>query len=313
MFKKYLPILLSLVVVIAIGFVIVQKKSTQKNLKVVDEPFNIGSFTKQKPCIRHPQFLSRLNVTQPITIDLSQQQFKGLAFLYGKNFSKVIHPRAWETFEHFSTYALDKEGNVFLAPMPFISIHPTTFNLQKNIYKLDSLTGKISIFMHFDEVLPSASNPYGIISLVYDCDDETLWVSAIDKSNYREQKGTIYHIDIKHKRVLQRVENIDALTLTLLKTKTDKFLLFGSARKNLLYAFKIKKQKIFKNLKIKLLELPSANERIRKIKIKKANHLELQTIPFSYTLIAETSNKNERKEYSVEWDNQLFQFKFLNK
>lgn len=310
MFKKYLPILISLLIVALVAFLVFINKSKEPILKQKE---SIGGFKKQSSCARHPQFLSTLNVTHPITIDLSQQQFKGLAFLYGKNFSQVIHPKSWENFEHFSTYALDKQGNVFLAPMPFISIKPTTFNLQKNIYKLDSLTGRISIFIHFDEVLPSASNPYGIVSLVYDCTDETLWVSAIDESNYREEKGVIYHVDIKSKEILQKVEGTDALTLRLLKSKNGKFLLAGSARKNALYAFKIEQQKIVKDSKIKLLELPSANERIRKIKIKKENILELQTIPFSYTLVAETSDKKERKEYEVEWDDKGSQFRVMLK
>lgn len=37
---------------------------------------------------------------------------------------------------------------------------------------------------------------------------------------------------------------------------------------------------------IKLLGLLSATEHIRKIKIKRLNHLELQTAPFSHALIA---------------------------
>lgn len=307
--KKYLPIIASLLVVLAVALIVINKKNRHLNEVTVEKVFNIGNFNKVRSCARHPEFLKGLGVTQPILIDLSQQRFKGLAFLWGKNFSKVIHPKAWERFEHFSTYTLDEQGNAFLAPMPFISIHPTTFNLQKNIYKLDSKTGKIEIFMHFDDVHPSASNPYGIISLVYDCDDKTLWVSAIDESDYRAEKGVIYHIDIKTKRVLQRIEGLDALTLTLLRSEHGKYLLAGSARKNALYAYKILDSKIV-SLAVKLLELPSANEHIRKIKVRGKNILELQTIPFSYTLIAETSNNQDRNHYKVKWNQKLLEWKW---
>jgi hypothetical protein len=299
--KKYLPIIASLLVVAGVAFVVINKKNSQRTESKIEEKFTIGNFNKQRSCAKHPEFLKQLKVTQPITIDLSQQQFKGLAFLYGQNFSKVIHPKVWETFEHFSTYSLDEVGNVYLAPMPFISIKPTTFNLQKNIYKLDSKTGKLEIFMNFDDVHPSASNPYGIISLVYDCDDQTLWVSAIDESDYREQKGVIYHVDVKTKSILQRVEGFDALTITLLKSEKGKFLLAGSARDNALYAYDIENFKLSKNRK-KILELLTVGEYIRKIKVRGQNLLELQTIPFSYTLIAETSENNERNYYSAKWD-----------
>ncbi len=300
--KRYLPIIISLLVVLAVAFVVINKKNNQTTKHKTEEKFTIGNFNKQKSCARHPEFLKQLKVTQPITIDLSQQQFKGLAFLWGKNFSKVIHPKAWETYEHFSTYALDEVGNVYLAPMPFISIKPTTFNLQKNIYKLDSKTGKLDIWMNFDDVHPSASNPYGIISLVYDCDDQTLWVSAIDESDYREQKGVVYHVDVKTKKILQRVEGFDALTITLLRSEKGKFLLAGSARENALYAYGVENGVLSKKVN-KLLELPSAQEHIRKIKVRGQNLLELQTIPFSYTLIAQTSaNNRERNHYDAKWD-----------
>ena len=311
MLKKYLPIILSLIIVAGVSFVVVNKKNSKESLPV-EKKMSIGTFNKSKSCAVHPKFLKALKVTHPVTIDLSQQQFTGLAFLWGKDFSKVIHPKQWETFEHFSTYALDEQGNAYLAPMPFISIKPTTFNLQKNIYKLDSTTGKISIFMNFDDVHPSANNPYGIISLVYDCDDKTLWVSAIDESDYRAQKGVIYHVDIETKRVLQKVEGLDALTITLLKSEKGKFLLAGSARENALYAYGIEDAKLLEPA-FKLLELPSANEHVRKIKVMGENLLELQSIPFSYTLIAQTSAQVQRNYYDVQWDDVLSNWKVTSK
>lgn len=302
--KKYLPIVIALAVVAIVTTMVVNKKTRKQTEPIIEKQLILGNFTTQKSCSSYPHFLEQLQVKPPITIDLSQQQFVGLAFRWGENFSKVVHPKEWETFEHFSTYALDEQGNAFLAPMPFISIKPTTFNLQKNIYMLDSLTGKISIFMHFDEVHPSANNPYGIISLVYDCDDKTLWVSAIDETNYKEQKGVIYHIDVATKSILQRIEGVDALTLALLKSEKGKFLLAGSAKENALYALRIEHEKIVSKAQ-KILELPQANEHIRKIKVLANNELELQTIPFSYTLIAQTSEKNPRMHYRAKWDEVL--------
>jgi len=299
--KKYLPIIASLLVVGGVAFVVISKKNSHTTEPKIEKKFMVKVFNKQKSCARQPKFLTELNVTPPITIDLSQQSYKGLAFLWGKNLSNVIHPKAWETYEHFSTYALDQQGNAYLAPMPFISIKPTTFNLQKNIYKLDSSTGKLSIFMQLDDVNPSANNPYGIISLVYDCNNNSLWVSAIDESDYKKEKGVIYNIDVQSKRILQKIEGVDALTLSLLTSDNGKYLLFGSARDNALYAYKINNDRV-ESMAIKLLDLPNANEHIRKIKIKGKNLLELQTIPFSYTLIAETSSLEERNYYKVEWN-----------
>ncbi|CAA6803403.1 MAG: Unknown protein [uncultured Sulfurovum sp.] len=271
-----------------------KEKSRVSSLSLVE---NIGKFQKLRSCARHPNFLNKLKIPQPIAIDLSQQQHKGLAFLYGQGLSQALHLKTWEKFDHFSTYALDPKGTMYLTPMPYISIKEQTFEFQKNIYKLDTNSGNLSVWMTLDEVKAGSNNPYGVIALVYDCTDDTLWVSAIDKTDYRTNRGVIYHIDIKSKKILQRVKGVDALSLALIKSAKGKQLLFGGARENFLYSLDTKTLKVSK-----LFELPNVHEHIRKIKVRSENVLELQTIPFSYSLIAQTSQGEDRKYYQLKWD-----------
>jgi len=299
--RKYLPVILTLIVITVTAYFVVSKKNErEKSIEIVKEERGIGTFSMQKKCAIPPLFLKERNIFQPVMIDLSQKRFKGIAFLYGKNFEKVLHPKQWEQYEHFSTYTVDKQGNIYLVPVPLISIHSTTFNLQKKIYKLDSRTGKLSIFMHLDDVHPSANNPYGVNAITFDCDDASLWIATIDESNYQSQKGVIYHINLKNKEILQRFEGVDVLSMSLIKSDKGKFLLIGSARDNGLYAYPILDNKL-KSSPIKLLDLPNVNEHIRKIKVTGTNLLELQSIPFSYTLITQTAKK-DRLIYKVVWE-----------
>jgi hypothetical protein len=60
----------------------------------------------------------------------------------------------------------------------------------------------------------------------------------------------------------------------------------------------------------KMLSLPSSNEHIRKIKIKNDQTLELQAIPFSYTLVAE-SGKKDREVYEATYDTSLLMWKAI--
>jgi hypothetical protein len=248
-----------------------------------------------------------------VVIDLSQKRHKGIALLYGKGFEKVLHPKQWEQYEHFSTYALDRAGNIYLIPTPFISIHPTTFSLQKKLFRLSTLTGRVEIFMDLDDVHPAPNNPYGLNAIAYDCDDSTLWVASIDESDYQHQRGTIYHINPATKEILQRVEGFDALTLAIVHTRRGKFLLAGSARNNGLYAYEIK-QGILNASAVKLLDLPDPNEHIRKIKVSGENSLVLQSIPFSYSLIARSA-KQDRTHFNARWlpDRSMWQIKKLSK
>ncbi len=298
---KYLTVVVSLVIVLATLYYV--NKLKEKELAVtVQKVENLGNFKRQKSCAKHPNFLNKLKIPQPIAIDLSQKQHKGLAFLYGKGLSKFLHLEAWEKFDYFSTYALSPKGDMFLTPMPFISVKKNTFEFQKNIYKLDSNSGKLSIWMTLDEVKAGGNNPFGVIALAYDCDDNSLWVSAIDETDYEHNRGVIYHIDVASKKILQKLEGIDALSLKLIKSEKGKFLLLGNARESALNALEIKKHKLSSEL-LTLVTLTDNAEHIRKIKIRGKNLLELQTIPFSYTLIAQTSGGEDRKLYNLEWNN----------
>lgn len=305
--KKYLTIIVSIFIVFLSSWYV---KILKEHTRVTDvhQVQNIGNFSKQHSCARHPNFLQKLKIPQPIAIDLSQKQHKGLAFLYGKNLSKFVHLKTWKKFDYFSTYALDPKGNMYLSPMPFISVNQNTFEFQKNIYKLDTNSGKLSIWMTLDEVKAGGNNPFGVIALAYDCDDHTLWVSAIDETSYDVSRGIIYHIDIKLKKILERVDGVDALSLTLVKSDKGKQLLFGGARENTLYTLDTKTLKV-----TKLFELSNSDEHIRKIKVRGQNLLELQTIPFSYTLIAETSGGTNRNYYGLKWDDRNASWSLLLK
>ena len=304
--KRYLPIVIAIFIV-SIGALWAVNEKNSRKIKE-EKTFDIGTFNRTRGCARHPKFLAKLRVPQPIAIDLSQQNYKGLAFLYGRGLHRAVHLKTWERFDYFSTYALDPKGNMYLTPMPFVSVKAKTFEFQKNIYFLDTNSGNLSVWLSLGEVKATPNNPFGVIALVYDCDDNTLWVSAIDESSYSKSRGVIYHIDIESKKILQRIKGVDALSLALLKSSKGKFLLLGDARKSQLLAMEIKEGRALAN-PIKLLELPNTLEHIRKIKLKGKNLLELQTIPFSYTLIAQTSGRDDREYYRAVWQSSKHSWK----
>ena len=214
--------------------------------------------------------------------------------MYGPGLRHVVYAKRWGRYDYFSTYTLDSQGNLYLASMPFISITPHTFNLQNKIFRLESKTGKLGIWMTIDEVRANDRDPYGIVSLDYDCDDGTLWTSAIDRSDYRAQRGRIYHIDPKGKRILQKTGGLDALTLKVLKTSGGKYLLAGSAWKNALFAYRIEHGRLITPPK-RLFSLPDPEQRIRKIRIVGSDTLLLETIPFRYSLIAQSGGSYRHK------------------
>jgi len=98
------------------------------------------------------------------------------------------------------------------------------------------------------------------------------------------------------------------LSLQLLYSSTGKYLLVGLANKNRLIAYKIEKDKLLDRA-ITLLELPNSDEHIRKISVVGQNLLRLQTIPFSYNLIAQTDDQQSiRRNYNAFWDTKSFKW-----
>jgi len=296
--KKFLPFILVLALLGGASYYLFKDDVQSKVASAKADTFKIESFNRVRGCSILPRFLVKAGITRPI-IDLSQMQYKGIAFYYGANFRQVLHKKQWEQFDALGTYAIDRFGNIYLTPNPFISIKPDTFNLQKAIYKMDKDSGKLSRWMVIDSVKPNAQNPYGLISVLYDCKDGTLWASAIDKSDYKGSKGSIYHINPKSKEILSQIDGFDALTLAWLNGEKNRYLLAGNARDNGVYAFSFKDDKVQKNPH-KLFELPNPRLRVRKIKVIGKNTLKVEAIKFNYSLIAET-NKKQRTDYIVEY------------
>ena len=291
--KRVLPVLVVLLLLGGAGYFLLND-SPNIEKKESAKAFKLEEFNRVRSCAKIPQFLYSLGIKRPI-IDLSQLHYKGIAFYYGPKFNKVLHKKEWERFDALGTYTIDSYGNIYLTPNPFISIHPSTFNLQKAIYRMDSKSGELTRWMAIDDVKPNSTNPYGLISIVYDCDSDRLIASSIDESNYKAQKGVIYQIEPKSKTVVDRVEGFDALTINILHTKGSKYLIAGSARDNGVYIFAFNGDKL--NPKAhKLFEIPNPRLRVRKIKVIGKNRLKIEAIKFNYSLVAET-NKKQRFEY----------------
>ncbi len=287
--KKFLPIVIVLAILAGASyFLLLKEDSTNQRSKAEVKEYKFSEFNRVRGCSSMPLFLYKAGVKRPV-IDLSQEKFTGIAFYYD-NFKKVLHKKSWERFEYLGTYAIDRGGNIYLTPNPFISIKPTTFNLQKAIYKLDSINGELTRWLEISDIKPNQNNPYGLISIAYDCDDGSLYASAIDKSSYKGSFGRVYKINPKDKSYKKVIDNFDALTITVLKSKDKKYLLAGSAMDNSLYAFEFKGKSLDKAAN-RLLSLPNPELHIRKIKVVGKNTLQLEAIKFSYSLIAASDNK----------------------
>jgi len=306
--KRWIPVIAALLLVgVGAWLVFTQTQPTAASVATQEATVDFPIVPQQR-CARLPRFVKRISPT-PVMIDLSQKEATGVALRYGPKFADMYHPPSWARFGHMGTYTADVYGNLYLAPMPFISVKSDTFRRQQALYRIDAKSGKLEEWMRFEDVKPDAHNPYGIVSVVYDCSDHTLWVSAVDQSTYEEAKGRIYHIDIKTRTVLKTVRGVDALTLAIGYVEGRKVLLFGNAKDPTLELYDIRNDR-----RMLVVRFDDPQLRVRKIRMYTPEAMKVELIAFRYSLVAASSERlQERTVVYVKFDRSERKWRTLRK
>ncbi len=277
---------------------------------------NTHYFYSQNNCIKNPEFIKEKIGSNKVSIDLTQKKIKGVAFLYNKK-SKTNYyfGENWDKKGSFRDYARDKDGNIYLTPVIFMEASKEVFKRQNSIFKIDSKTGKLEKFMEIKGNEGTAKNPFGLSSIVYDCETDSLFVGSLANSTAKEEKGKIYKIDLKTKKIISKYKNTDALSMLVIKNNNKQnFLMYGSAKKNNLYLLELDKNKNFKNNKPLSITIPAKKsksfDKIYRIRFKQKNIFELKGVEFNYTSLASTNS--ERNFYTMIYNNKKNKFKIVD-
>ncbi len=206
----------------------------KKNDKIEAEPISIVNDVKIK-CKGMPIFPANYGLSSPYNINLALQKLT----LVGAR-GRKLHLKEWERPGQVGIAVYDAKGNIFLNPRPFVNDYVNKQDEQNKIYKINSSTGEISIFIEFDNKGNSTNNPFGVMDIKIDCSNNIMYACSVYGSDYNHEKGIIYAIDLATKKVIDKIENIDAVSLQIANTKTGKKLYFGNARQPHLSFVKLK-------------------------------------------------------------------------
>lgn len=200
------------------------------------------------------------------------------------------HP-TWKTGGWLAPILLDEYGNIYTSPAPFINIWNNPIKNNNTIYKVDSQTGVMEIFLQ----LPNADsintqNPFGIIGMAYLCDPGVLYVSSVAGSNRKQEKGHIYCIDTKSKKIIDQLDNIDAMGMGISYITGKRELYFGTGRNSDVNAITLladgkfdgKSRHVFSLLNLG----PRGDDKVRKIITRTDGNLMIMGMEFNYNLIA---------------------------
>ena len=284
------------------------RSNSSGGLLPVPTPYTIGNviYCTGQP----PPFVQALGFGDFMALDTRGRIVKGLALhmmdAEGQIVETYEHP-SWSSAGYMGPYESDGMGNIYVAPMPFISLLDNPPEKANIIYRVDHENGEMTPFkeLPFEGTLtPEAI--YGLTDLAYDCDTNSLYASTVMGSTYEQIAGRIYQIDLTSGEIKSLLENIDAIGLGIFNSVHGKRLYIGMARMPELYSIPLADDgKLSGELQptISLRNLGyNRDERARSIVVEGQDTLQITTVQFDFNLVAPTETRQTLYEYHYNVD-----------
>lgn len=217
---------------------------------------------------------------------------------------KVFQHPSWKAAGSLGTIVFDQQGNIYVIPVPSITILYNQKKAQNTIYKVDSRTQEMKPFIELPITEKnSPENPFGLLGLIYDCETQLIYASSVYNSDRKTEAGTIYCIDTKGEtpKVVDELDGVDAIGLGIATLNEKKRLFFGLARTSRLLSVQLNEKGKFASEPREELSLqnvgPSGDDRVRKIRFSKEGNMLVSGVEFYFNLIAPAEKKETIYNY----------------
>lgn len=323
-------VLACLVLILLIGllawFIIKPKMLVDDNKPQGDDTQNIQQ-TEPMPvaaikdgsaywCRRLPAFIAQTSLQQPLVIDTSQTVKPGVVLRELRGQKREYRHPSWQLSGHVSSAVMDKQANLYVVPVPTISLDTNPVAKRNAVYRIDAQTGVMTEFMQTNTAIGSSKHPYGNIGVTFDCDHEFLYVSNVAESGPYQQAGRIYQIDPVSQRVLTQLENTDAIGLGVFNYQKQKRLYFGSARDSALYSIGLGQRGEFlsdQRYELSLFDLPEGDTTsIKKIVFNQEHDgrhiMTLSETKFGFRLVGETAYQVKKYQFVLDLKTQRWRY-----
>lgn len=260
-------------------------------------------------CRGAPKFpTAKLGFTRAVAFSTSERLNKGLQLIEPNpdgslTNAKTYQDPSWTMGGYLGTFVADNLGNVYVAPTPLISLIDNPPDKANILYKVDTNTGVMSQYLQLPSAAaPSPENPFGILSLTYDCDTNSLYVTSVMGSTRANQVGRIYQIDLKTGQVVNQYENVDAFGLATFNQPTGKRLYYGSARTPEIFSIALDGTGKFWGEPRLETTLNGAYNKPRRIDFDTRGEMLVRGIDFNFTLSA--TSQDRTTDYVFGYDGQ---------
>lgn len=264
-----------------------------------------GQVTITTQCKKAPEFASRLGFSNNVAIITSILGVKGIMLADATNSGKIFQDSSWVGHGYMGQFTTDEEGNIFVLPAPHVNLIDNPIATNNYVYKIDSKTGKLSLFVQLPNSANEQSpNAFGALGITYNCNHKSLYVSSVNNSTRKNEVGKIYQLDAVSGKILDSVLYFDAYGLLSLEIDDKEVLLCGSARNSNVYEISLNKKGGFSTDPKTIFSIaglgPRGDDRVKKIEFDtKTFRLVVKGHEFNFNLSA--PSENQQTSYSFSW------------
>lgn len=275
-------------------------------VRPADAPPGVVDYCKKSPKFRDTEGFSTRSVLSTI-----ERGVKGASMVEidanGQTVRSYQHP-SWDDAGYLGHVVLDRGGNVYTFPAPYVSLIDNPPELQNLIYHIDSTTAEMTRFYTLTAVAPpTEGNPFGVMGLAYDCDTESLYASSVAGSTRDQTLGQIVRLDLATKDVRFRYEGVDAFGLGLYIGPTGKRLYYGLARASEIYSIGVDAVgDLLDDIKLEIT-LPDATLKARRLIFTTDGTLQVRSRPFDFNLIVTSDRPETLYNYRLDPTTQTWQ------
>jgi hypothetical protein len=195
------------------------------------------------------------------------------------------HP-TWSQAGFLGAIAYDRDGNIYAAPTPRLSLADNPLEGATTLWRVDSASGEMAPFV----TLPGAANernPFGVLGLSYVCDLHWLYAGHVIGSTPTSELGGVFAVDLSDGALTPILEATDVMGLLVVRVGTGYELYMGLARSPEVLALPLDANGMPAGPPRLLLDLTEAgatpSERARKLRLVEGE-LVADLVPFNYSL-----------------------------
>jgi len=283
------------------------------------EPLPVYSYGATDRCAIIPPFIAELSLQPPIVIDTQQSKYPGVVLKEVGGRRAIYRHASWRVTGHVGSTVRDQKGNIYVVPVPAISLDINPLSRRNRVYKIDGKTGLMQLFSELPIAHESTQlNPFGTVGLAIDCTTNSLYVSSIAGSTVREENGVIYQIDLSNGSVIDQFLGVDALGLGVFNFLHEKRLYYGDARSSSVYSLLLDKNGHFNDgtnaiHELSLLSVRNGNStQARKLKFirdQQQHVLVVSETEFSFRLLTELGRHFKHYVFALNKDSKEWEFK----